>query len=381
MQHASSFCLMSRALCWLLAAASGLGQDLKAEEPPVVTTDAAVIERIREEMAGSTDAVEKAVLAEQLRYHEARRAGNRDDMLQAIDNLQSIGSEHAEELFGAEALVRAAEYSSEIGQYAGARALFEKASQRYRANAHWPDSQTNAVDCGIRVGDMFRYEGDLPKAVETWKALFRQSSDVPLAAQLPEKIRLAQRQFMGPEEAWNTGVQFFEEAIERCGGAQWLDRFELERFWVLRDGLSVVVDGKAVSLISKEQLLKEVDAILAKYPPGKSRLIDFQRGTLLTMRENFLPKAGGSKARSDLRAITDMGVPDIALDKMARPDLELEEAADVSRDAADEQPAEAQRNEEAATGGRSWAIPATVAAILAAGAVVIWLLARARTSR
>lgn len=119
---------MSTALCWLLAAASVHGQDLKAKEPPVIATDAMIIERIREEMAGSTNAVEKAVLAEQLGYHEARQAGNRDDMLQAIDNLQSIGSEHAEELFGAEALVRAAEYSSEIGDYAAARALFEKAS-------------------------------------------------------------------------------------------------------------------------------------------------------------------------------------------------------------------------------------------------------------
>ena len=236
---------------------------------------------------------------------------------------------------------------------------------------------------------MFRYEGDLPKAVETWKALFRQSSDVPLAAQLPEKIRRLQREFMEPEEAWEKSVEFFEEAIERCAGASWLDRFEMERFWALHDGLSIVVDGKPVSLISKERLLEELDSLLAKYPPAASRLVDLQRNVLVSVREGLVPESEASKARRNLDAIVQRGAPDIALEEMVVPDLAVGEtsaarAASAANDPValdSDPPAEAQRNEEAATGGRSWTAPATVAVILAAGAVVVWLLARARTSR
>jgi len=388
MRHTRSLRTALTVLLCIRAACAGLGADAGARERPPVATEADIIERLRREAAAATDEVERAILSERIAYHQAHAAQERGGMLRAIGKLKSIGAEHAGEHTGAKALVRAAEYCSELGDFAGARALFEEAGERFRANPHWPGSQSSAVDCGIRVGDTFRYEGEFVKAVGTWQAVFREFSGVALAAQLPEKIRLLQHEFMGPEEAWAASVAFFEEAIERSPGADWLDRFELERFYALRDGLSVIVDGKPVSLISRERLLEELDALLAKYPPGASRLIDLQRHTLLAIRENLVPKSAAAKARSDLQAITEMEVPDIGLDEMAAPQPALEESEDANGTLAgsglsastDGIAAAVDAGDRRARGTRLW--PAAVAAAtFACGGVIIWLAARARGRR
>jgi hypothetical protein len=121
---------------------------------------------------------------------------------------------------------------------------------------------------------------------------------------------------MGPEEAWQSGVEFFDEAIELCGQAKWIDRFDLERFYARTEGLSLVVDGKLVSLVSREELLKELDGLLEKYPTGKSRLFDDQRAALLSMRENYLPASQRANP-PDPRINMNMYLPDLELDALA----------------------------------------------------------------
>jgi hypothetical protein len=123
------------------------------------------VENLRERLDQSTNPTERAVLAERLRFSEARVANDASAMRSAINGLQAIADENAGDAFGAEALVRAAEYSAEIGEYTVARAFWDEASSRYQSHKEWRDWENRAVSCAIQSGDMLCREGET--AVQT----------------------------------------------------------------------------------------------------------------------------------------------------------------------------------------------------------------------
>jgi hypothetical protein len=332
----------------------------------------------------ATSESEKAYLSAYADYQQAR--WNKDDaaIARAIDALLAVAQAYPGDRSAARALKSAANAESGLYRYPEAQSLYERAFVLFDAHPEWPDRDSQALECGIRVGDCLL--GKNPQAaVSVWIDTFRKYNKDAMAAWIPEKVRLAYKQFLPPAEALQKSVEFFDEAIRTCPEASYLDRFELERFWGILEGRGIY-DGKSEDpLIPKDVVLAELNSLLGKYPPGTSRFVDLQRQMLLSIKADLerLPKSpdqahAESLAASGAEKIRG-GLVTNVLDEPAEPVPVPPSAADVP-DAPQQAPAPPPAPPQAPA--RIVGVPLAIAALIAAAAAIVYLLlARFRRPR